>query len=73
MISYAPYPDDVNWRDVAFDINLLWLRKIFISIILFIIFFFLSTPALLLKIIDLIAIKDLIKTGIVRPVSRTFP
>ncbi|UXI17429.1 hypothetical protein NH340_JMT03372 [Sarcoptes scabiei] len=67
MISYAPYPDDVNWRDVAFDINLLWLRKIFISIILFIIFFFLSTPALLLKIIDLIAIKDLIKTGIVRP------
>ncbi|XP_075677872.1 mechanosensitive cation channel TMEM63A-like isoform X2 [Dermatophagoides pteronyssinus] len=69
LVSHAPFPDDVNWRDIAFDMNLLWLRKMAISIILFIIFFFLSTPAFLLKIFDLIATKELIKQGILKPNS----
>lgn len=69
MVSHAPFPDDVNWRDIAFDMNLLWLRKMIISFILFIIFFFLSTPAFLLKIFDLIATKELIKKGILKPVK----
>ncbi|OTF80591.1 RSN1 TM domain containing protein [Euroglyphus maynei] len=69
MVSHAPFPDDVNWRDIAFDMNLLWLRKMIISFILFIIFFFLSTPAFLFKIFDLIATKELIKKGILKPNS----
>lgn len=69
IVSYAPYPDDVNWRDIAYNMNLLWLRKFMIFTFLFIIFFFLSTPAFLLKIFDLIATKELIKKGILKPNS----
>ena len=44
--------------------KLLWLRKIAISLILFLIFFFLSTPAFLLKAMELSKAEELLRKGI---------
>lgn len=64
LISYAPYPYDINWLNIGIDMKLLWLRKIAISLILFLIFFFLSTPAFLLKAMELSKAEELLRKGI---------
>ncbi|RWS26164.1 hypothetical protein B4U80_10297 [Leptotrombidium deliense] len=47
--DYAPYPDDINWSDIPVDFRMIWLRIIVVHVWLFLIFFFLSTPAFILQ------------------------
>ena len=54
QVSYAPYPDDINWKDLTVDYKWIWLRKAGIYLFLFIIFFFLSTPSILMKTTEFI-------------------
>ncbi|UXI19799.1 lectin [Sarcoptes scabiei] len=65
-VDHAPQPDDVNWDNLLADIDKAWIIKILCSIILFVIFFFLSTPAYVFKLLDMIAIKPLNDQGIIR-------
>lgn len=52
--------------NIGIDIKLLWFRKLCISLVLFLLFFFLSTPAILLKYLEFVASKDKIEKGIGR-------
>ncbi|RWS27713.1 hypothetical protein B4U80_02290 [Leptotrombidium deliense] len=49
FVSYAPYPDDINWKDLGLDLHHIWPRRIFVHTIIFIMFFFISTPAIVLS------------------------
>ncbi|XP_054152940.1 CSC1-like protein 1 [Oppia nitens] len=64
QVSYAPYPDDINWKDLTVDYKWIWLRKVLIYLFLFVVFFFLSTPAILLKGMEFIANQKSIDKGI---------
>ncbi|RWS31737.1 transmembrane protein 63C-like protein [Leptotrombidium deliense] len=57
-VSYAPYPDDINWEDSAVDYKMLWLRRILIHVLLFVLFFFLSTPSIVLSVLSYARIQE---------------
>ncbi|RWS16487.1 hypothetical protein B4U79_02323, partial [Dinothrombium tinctorium] len=63
-VSYAPYPDDINWDDSAVDYKMIWLRRILIHLLLFVLFFFFSTPSIILSVLSYVKIKDTIYTGV---------
>ncbi|XP_074598159.1 transmembrane protein 63 isoform X1 [Brevipalpus obovatus] len=66
LVSYAPYPDDINWDDIEIDYKLIWIRRILIHLLLFVIFFFLSTPSIILSILTHLKIKETIDEGLKR-------
>lgn len=66
MVTYAPYPYDINWLNIGIDTKLVSLRKLCLSMLLFMIFFFLSTPSILLKYLEFVASKEKIDRGIGR-------
>lgn len=43
-VSYAANPSDIDWFALVSDTRLLWIREIFLNTILFVIFFFATTP-----------------------------
>lgn len=49
IISYAPYPDDINWCDITVDFKSQWIRSILLNLLLLIIFVFFSTPTVILQ------------------------
>ena len=69
LISYAPHPSDINWYNIGIDMRMLWVRKWLLNIVLLFIFFFLSTPAFLVKALDILNDKDMIKNGFGKFVS----
>lgn len=71
QVSYAPYPDDINWKDLTVDYKWIWTRKLCIYLFLFVVFFFLSTPSILIKVMEFIANRESIKEGFFKP-SSTF-
>lgn len=66
IVTYAPYPYDINWLNIGIDTKLVSLRKMCLSLLLFLIFFFLSTPSILLKYLEFVASKEKIDRGIGR-------
>lgn len=68
-VSYAPNPEDVNWDDISTNLGLIWLRRIFINIILFFIFFFLSTPPILINTLNYLNILSPISSSLAQLVS----
>nr|XP_046920581.1 calcium permeable stress-gated cation channel 1-like [Dermatophagoides farinae] len=65
----APRPDDINWRNLGVETKRKWAWKCLCTFILFIIFFFLSTPTYVFKLLDLYALKHLHDQNILGPIS----
>jgi hypothetical protein len=61
---FAPDPEDVNWDDISADLGMVWLRRILINFLLFIVFLFLTTPPILISIIDKTHVLGTITTGL---------
>ncbi|XP_015787260.1 CSC1-like protein 1 [Tetranychus urticae] len=64
LVGYAPYPDDINWDDIAVDYKLIWMRRIIVHLCLFVLFFFLSTPLIVLSYLSVLKIQETIQTGL---------
>lgn len=68
IVSYAPYPDDINWCDITVDFRSQWIRSIILNLLLLVIFVFFSTPTVILqsaeglKSIDLAWLKKFLPT-----------
>lgn len=60
MISYAPYPDDINWCDITVNLRMQWFRSIIVSLLLLILFVFISTPTVILNASDTLKLSNLI-------------
>ena len=60
MVSYAPYPDDINWCDLTVNLRMQWFRSIVVSLLLLVIFVFLSTPTVILNASDTLKLSNLI-------------
>lgn len=59
MVSYAPYPNDINWCDISVNLRMQWLRSILVNSLLLILFVFISTPAVILNASDQLKIAQL--------------
>lgn len=59
MVSYAPYPDDINWCDLTMNLRSQWLRSISVSLLLMVLFVFISTPTVILNASDTLKLADL--------------
>lgn len=74
IVSKAPYPEDINWDDIGQDYRWLWFRKFFVHVILFLIFFFFSTPSIFLNTLSFIEVTQNLKKGVsaINPVFSEF-
>jgi hypothetical protein len=62
QVSYAPNPEDVNWDDISDDTWKVWVRRIVVNFFLFIMFFFLTTPPILINVLNYLRLLDPIST-----------
>lgn len=60
MVSYAPYPDDINWCDITVNLRMQWFRSIMVSLLLLVLFVFLSTPTVILNASDALKLSNII-------------
>lgn len=58
MVSYAPYPNDINWSDVSVNLRMQWSRSIIVNLLLIVVFVFISTPAVILSVSTNLKIVD---------------
>ncbi|XP_053139916.1 calcium permeable stress-gated cation channel 1 [Hemicordylus capensis] len=52
-VSYAPSPNDIIWENLSVRGSLWWVRFILLNICLFILLFFLTTPAIIVSTMDM--------------------
>ncbi|XP_071402675.1 calcium permeable stress-gated cation channel 1-like [Centroberyx affinis] len=60
-VSYAPAPTDIIWENLSVCGSRWWLRCVLLNILLFLLLFFLTTPAIIVNTID--------KFNVTRPVE----
>lgn len=60
MVSYAPFPDDINWCDITVNLRMQWFRSIVVSLLLVILFVFMSTPLVILNASDTLKLSNII-------------
>ncbi|KAK9960052.1 hypothetical protein ABG768_010129 [Culter alburnus] len=60
-ISYAPAPNDIIWENLSVCGSRWWLRCVLLNIMLFLLLFFLTTPAIIVNTMD--------KFNVTRPVE----
>uniref|UniRef100_A0A6G1SC49 Transmembrane protein 63A n=1 Tax=Aceria tosichella TaxID=561515 RepID=A0A6G1SC49_9ACAR len=60
MVSYAPFPDDINWCDITVNFRMQWFRSIVVSLLLVVLFVFMSTPLVILNASDTLQLSNLI-------------
>lgn len=60
MVSYAPFPDDINWCDITVNLRMQWFRSIVVSVLLVILFVFMSTPLVILNASDTLKLSNII-------------
>ncbi|XP_070776346.1 calcium permeable stress-gated cation channel 1 [Enoplosus armatus] len=60
-ISYAPAPSDIIWENLSVCGSRWWLRCVLLNILLFLLLFFLTTPAIIVNTMD--------KFNVTRPVE----
>lgn len=60
MVSYAPYPDDINWCDITVNLRMQWFRSIVNNLLLLVLFVFISTPTVILNASDTLKLSNLI-------------
>ncbi|XP_022915183.1 calcium permeable stress-gated cation channel 1 [Onthophagus taurus] len=56
----APSPSDINWENLQISMRYWYSKAIIINCLLFIVFFFLTTPAVVVSTFDFISTKDYI-------------
>ncbi|XP_050732954.1 calcium permeable stress-gated cation channel 1-like isoform X5 [Eriocheir sinensis] len=57
FIRVAPSPEDIYWGNLSVTNRHWWLKAVIINIILFLILFFLTTPAVIINSLDLLPIQ----------------
>uniref|UniRef100_A0A8C7D5K4 Transmembrane protein 63C n=1 Tax=Oncorhynchus kisutch TaxID=8019 RepID=A0A8C7D5K4_ONCKI len=60
-VNYAPAPSDIIWENLSVCGSRWWLRSVLLNILLFLILFFLTTPAIIVNTMD--------KFNVTRPVD----
>jgi hypothetical protein len=60
MVSYAPFPDDINWCDITVNLRMQWFRSIVVSLLLVVLFVFMSTPLVILNASDTLKLSNII-------------
>uniref|UniRef100_A0A3Q3VRQ2 Uncharacterized protein n=1 Tax=Mola mola TaxID=94237 RepID=A0A3Q3VRQ2_MOLML len=60
-VSYAPAPSDIIWQNLSVCGSRWWLRCVLLNILLFLLLFFLTTPAIIVNTMD--------KFNVTRPVE----
>lgn len=60
MVSYAPYPDDINWCDITVNLRMQWFRSIGLNLLLLALFVFISTPTVILNASDTLKLSNII-------------
>ncbi|XP_073683033.1 calcium permeable stress-gated cation channel 1 [Garra rufa] len=60
-VSYAPAPNDIIWENLSVCGSRWWLRCVLLNILLFLLLFFLTTPAIIVNTMD--------KFNVTRPVE----
>uniref|UniRef100_A0A8C1CFK4 Transmembrane protein 63C n=1 Tax=Cyprinus carpio carpio TaxID=630221 RepID=A0A8C1CFK4_CYPCA len=60
-VSYAPAPNDIIWENLSVCGSRWWLRCVLLNILLFLLLFFLTTPAIIVNTMD--------KFNVTRPVD----
>ncbi|XP_034051023.1 LOW QUALITY PROTEIN: calcium permeable stress-gated cation channel 1-like [Thalassophryne amazonica] len=61
LVSYAPAPSDIIWENLSVCGSRWWLRCVLLNILLFLLLFFLTTPAIIVNPMD--------KFNVTRPVE----
>ncbi|XP_069979583.1 calcium permeable stress-gated cation channel 1 isoform X2 [Penaeus vannamei] len=54
IIRVAPVPDDIYWHNLSVTTRHWWLKAILINIMLFVVLFFLTTPAVIINGLDIV-------------------
>ncbi|KAK8396634.1 hypothetical protein O3P69_004961 [Scylla paramamosain] len=62
FIRVAPSPEDIYWANLSVTNRHWWLKAVIINIILFVILFFLTTPAVVINSLDLLPIQGKLYT-----------
>ncbi|XP_045122158.1 CSC1-like protein 2 isoform X8 [Portunus trituberculatus] len=62
FIRVAPSPEDIYWANLSVTNRHWWLKAVIINIILFVILFFLTTPAVVINSLDLLLIQGKLYT-----------
>lgn len=57
FIRVAPSPEDIYWANLSVTNRHWWLKAVIINIILFVVLFFLTTPAVIINSLDLLPIQ----------------
>lgn len=60
IVSYAPYPNDINWCDITVNLRMQWLRSILVNSLLLILFVFISTPTVILNASDALQLSNIV-------------
>jgi len=55
-VDFAPRPDEINWDNLAIESRFWYLRSFFINSFLFVVLFFLTTPAIVVSSLDVLTI-----------------
>lgn len=58
-VSFAPSPADIYWENLSMPSKYWYLKAVTINIILFVVLFFLTTPAIIITSLDFINIHDI--------------
>ena len=51
-VQFAPRPDEIYWNHLSIRAQFWWLRVILINLFLFIVLFFLTTPAVVVSVLN---------------------
>ncbi|XP_063146225.1 calcium permeable stress-gated cation channel 1 isoform X1 [Candoia aspera] len=72
-VSYAPAPNDIIWENLSVGGALWWVRFILLNICLFILLFFLTTPAIIVNTMDMFNVTRPVETLKNPVVTQFFP
>uniref|UniRef100_A0A2D4LYG4 Transmembrane protein 63C n=2 Tax=Micrurus spixii TaxID=129469 RepID=A0A2D4LYG4_9SAUR len=72
-VSYAPAPSDIIWENLSIGGALWWVKFILLNICLFILLFFLTTPAIIVNTMDMFNVTRPVETLKNPIVTQFFP
>ena len=58
-VDFAPRPDEINWGNLAIPSRYWYLRSFLINSLLFIVLFFLTTPAVVVSSLDILQLSTI--------------
>uniref|UniRef100_A0A3Q3X3S4 Uncharacterized protein n=1 Tax=Mola mola TaxID=94237 RepID=A0A3Q3X3S4_MOLML len=72
-ISYAPDPQNIYWEHLSMGSFFWWMRCFIINVVLFLILFFLTTPAIIMSTMDKYDVTDPVKKLNYPIIAQVFP